>query len=154
MKFLRLISIFLLIFQLSFGQTWQDTLLLIDKTFAQYQPANPGCQLSISRNGEIIFSKAWGMADLERSVPLTTNSLIEAGSISKQFTAAAILLLQQQRKLSLNDDVRKYIPELTDYGITITLRQMLHHTSGLRDWGSVAELTGWPRGKSCGQRHR
>jgi CubicO group peptidase (beta-lactamase class C family) len=138
---------FLFIHHASFAQTWQDTLALIDKAFGQYQPQNPGCQLSVSRNGQIIFSKAWGMADLERNIPLTTNSILEAGSVSKQFTAAAILLLEQQGKLSLDDDVRKYIPELPDYGTPVKLRQMLHHTSGLRDWGSVAELTGWPRGK-------
>jgi len=62
MKFIRLTIIFLFIFQASFGQTWQDTLSLIDKTFSQYQPENPGCQLSISRDGQIIFSKAWGIA--------------------------------------------------------------------------------------------
>jgi len=87
------------------------------------------------------------MADLEHKVPLTTNSVIEAGSVSKQFVAASVLLLEQQGKLSLDDDVRKYIPELPDYGSPIRLRHMLHHTSGLRDWGSVAELTGWPRTK-------
>ncbi len=147
MKFVRLLFISLFVFQFSFGQTWQDTLSLIDKQFSQYLPENPGCQLSISRNGQIIFSKAWGMADLERHVLISTNSVFEAGSVSKQFTAAAILLLEQQDKLSLNDNVRKYIPELPDYGIPITLRQMLHHTSGIRDWGDVVELTGWPRGQ-------
>jgi CubicO group peptidase (beta-lactamase class C family) len=70
------------------------------------------------------------------------------GSVSKQFTAGAILLLEQQGKLSLDDNIRKYIPELPDYGTLITLRQMIHHTSGIRDWGPVAELTGWPRGKN------
>ncbi|MEP7252097.1 MAG: serine hydrolase domain-containing protein [Ginsengibacter sp.] len=147
MKFVRLLFIFLFVFQFSSGQTWQDTLSLIDKQFSQYLPNNPGCQLSISRNGEIIFSKAWGMADLERVVPLSTNSIFEAGSVSKQFTAAAILLLEQQGKLSLDDNLRKYIPELPDYGIPITLRQMLHHTSGIRDWSDIVELTGWPRGQ-------
>ena len=111
----------------------------------EYGPESPGCQVSVSRNGQLLFSKAWGFADLERRVPLTTNSILEAGSVSKQFTAAAILLLEQQGKLSLDDDVRKYIPELPDYGTPILIRQMLHHTSGLRDWGSVAEMTGWPR---------
>lgn len=85
------------------------------------------------------------MADLEHNAPLTTESVIEAGSVSKQFTAAAILLLEQQGKLSLNDDVRKYIPELPDYGTSITLRQMMQHASGLKDWGSIAAITGWPR---------
>jgi len=147
MKFIRLTIIFLFIFQFSFGQAWQDTLSLIDKAFSQYKPENPGCQLSISRNGQIIFSKAWGMADLERNVSLTTNSILEAGSIAKQFTAAIILLLEQQGKLSLDDNVRKYIPELPDYRTPITLRQMLHHTSGVREWSDLVDLTGWSRGQ-------
>jgi CubicO group peptidase (beta-lactamase class C family) len=86
------------------------------------------------------------MANLEYNVPLTKTSKIEAGSVSKQFTAAAILLLQQQGKLSLNDNIRKYVPEVRDYGTTITIRHLMNHTSGLKDWGSIAELSGWPRG--------
>jgi CubicO group peptidase (beta-lactamase class C family) len=147
MKFIRLLFFSLFLFQFAVGQTWQDTLLTIDKRLSQYLPVNPGCQLSISRNGQVIFSKAWGMADLEHNVPITTNSIFEAGSVSKQFTAAAILLLEQQGKLSLNDNVRKYIPELREYGTPITLRQMLHHTSGIREWSDIVELTAWPRGK-------
>ena len=123
-----------------YAQTWQDTIIKIEKIFSRYKTENPGCQLSISRNGKIIFSQAWGMADLERNAPLTTNSIIEAASVSKQFTAAAILLLEQQRKLSLNDDVRKYIPELPDYGTIIRIKNLIHHTSGLRDWGDIAEM--------------
>jgi CubicO group peptidase (beta-lactamase class C family) len=144
---LRFIFITLLLADLAAAQSWQDTLTRIDKAFSQYHPENPGCQVSVSRNGQVIFSKAWGMADLERNVPLTTHSILEGGSVSKQFTAAAILLLEQQGKLSLDDDVRKYIPELRDYGTPILLRHMLHHTSGLRDWGEIAGLAGWPRGK-------
>jgi CubicO group peptidase (beta-lactamase class C family) len=147
MKNILLLFISLFIFQISFAQTWQDTLSLIDKNFNQYHPENPGCQLSVSRSGQLIFSKAWGMADLEHNAPLSTNSILEAGSVSKQFTAAAILLLEQQGKLSLDDDVRKYVPELPDYGSLIKLHHMLHHTSGLKDWGAIADLTGWPRGK-------
>ena len=133
--------------QISFAQTWQDTLSLVDKSFSQYQATNPGCQLSVSRNGQIILSRAWGMANLEQNSPLSATSVLEPGSISKQFTAAAILLLEQQGKLSLDDDVRKYIPELPDYGHVIRLRHMLHHTSGLRAWERIASLTGWPRGR-------
>ncbi|MFD1605415.1 serine hydrolase domain-containing protein [Flavobacterium artemisiae] len=127
------------------SQTLNDTIALINKAMAIYLPENPGSQLSIKKNGKIIFSKAYGMADLEHNVPLTLTSKIEAGSVSKQFTAAAILLLEQQGKLALNDDVRKYIPELPDYGSIITLEQMMHHTSGIKDWGSIAGLTGWGR---------
>lgn len=128
----------------SFAQSWADTVQKIEKLFEQYKDV-PGAQLAISRNGQLIFSKAWGLADLEHDTPLTTRSLTEAGSISKQFTAACILLLEQQGKLSLEDDVRKYIPELPDYGTPIRLRHMMQHTSGLRDWGAVVSLTGWPR---------
>ncbi|MEO6819074.1 MAG: serine hydrolase domain-containing protein [Ginsengibacter sp.] len=146
MKVFRLLFLALLFSQFSLGQSWEDTVVMLDKTLSQYKATNPGCQLSVTRNGRLIYSKAVGMADLERNVPLTSNSIIEAGSVSKQFTAAAILLLEQQGKLSLNDDVRKYIPELPDYGNPIKLHHMIHHTSGFRDWGSVASLTGWERG--------
>ena len=85
------------------------------------------------------------MADLEHDVPNTPDTIFEAGSVSKQFTAAAVLLLARDGKLSLDDPVRKYIPELPDYGAPLTIRHMLTHTSGLRDWGSVAGIAGWPR---------
>jgi CubicO group peptidase (beta-lactamase class C family) len=127
------------------AQTWQDTIVKIEKIFSRYKTDTPGCQLSISRNGKVIFSQTWGKADLERNVPLTINSILEAASVSKQFTAAAILLLEQQGKLSLNDDVRKYIPELPYYGTVIRIKHLIHHTSGLRDWSDIVEMTGWPR---------
>jgi len=85
------------------------------------------------------------MADLEHDVPNTPETIFEAGSVSKQFTAAAVLLLAQEGKLSLDDPARKYIPELPDYGAPLTIRHMLQHTSGLRDWGEVASIAGWPR---------
>src|SRR5690606_39189370 len=73
-------------------------------------------------------------------------TIFEAGSVSKQFTAAAIILLALDGALDLEDDVREYVPELPDYGSGITIRHLLNHTSGLRDWGSVAAIAGWPRG--------
>ena len=127
------------------AQSWQDTAKAIESLLERYKPLNPGCELAISRNGHILFSKAWGQADLEHHIPMTTTSITEAGSVSKQFTAAAILLLEQQGKLSLDDDVAKYIPELPEYGKAIKLRYMMHHSSGLRDWGAVAAIAGWPR---------
>ena len=128
------------------AQIGQDTVSKIETIFSKYQPDHPGCMLSISRNGQLIYSKAWGLADMERNVPLTTSSITEAGSVSKQFTAASILLLEQQGKLSINDDVHKFIPELPDYGSPIPIRYLLHHASGIRDWGAVAAIAGWPRG--------
>ena len=127
------------------AQSWQDTVTQIEKIFARYKPGSPGAQLAIGRHGKIIYSKAWGMADMEHNVPLTTESISEAGSVSKQFTAAAILLLEQQGKLSLDDHVRKHVPELPEYGYKITLRQMMQHKSGLKDWGAIAGIAGWPR---------
>lgn len=117
----------------------------IDSITNIYRPDGPGGQLSVSKYGELIYSKAWGLAELEHRVPLTTQTLIEAGSISKQFTAAAILLLEKQGKLSLNDHVSKYFPALGMYGHPIFIRHLIHHTSGIREWGDVAELGGWPK---------
>ena len=85
------------------------------------------------------------MADLEHDAPNRADTIFEAGSVSKQFTAAAVLLLAQEGKLSLDDPVRKYVPELPDYGAPLTIRHMLQHTSGLRDWGEIAAIAGWPR---------
>ncbi len=130
----------------SSAQSWQDTVQSLDKIVKRYKDGSPGAQVAISRNGVIIYSVARGMADLEHLAPLTTTSKIEAGSVSKQFTAASILLLEQQGKLSLQDDIRKYLPEIRDYGHTIKIYHLLHHTSGLKDWGSVISLSGWPRG--------
>jgi CubicO group peptidase (beta-lactamase class C family) len=143
------VSLFILLLITSFiskAQSWQDTVALIDKIFNRYTDTNPGAQLAISRNGQVIYSSAHGMADLEHNIPITKTTKIEAGSVSKQFTAACILLLEQQGKLSLSDDIRKYVPEVPDYGNTITIRHLMNHVSGIKDWGSIAELGGWPRG--------
>ena len=127
------------------AQTLQDTTDKIEKIFARYKPQNPGAQLTVSKNGIVLFSKAWGMANLENNIAMSMNNVTEAGSVSKQFTAAAILMLEAQGKLSLDDDIRKYIPEMPDYGTPIKIRHLMHHSSGIRDWGSIAELAGWPR---------
>src|ERR1700722_18417456 len=120
-KFILLLFFFALATQITNAQTWQDTVKTIESLFARYHPDAPGCELAISRNGQLIYSKAWGLADLEHHIAFTTTSPTEARSGSKQFTAAASLLLQQKGKLSLDDDVRKYVPELPDYGKTIRL---------------------------------
>lgn len=118
-----------------------------DSIFARYAgTAGPGCAVGVSRAGQPVLARAYGMADLEHDVANTPATIFEAGSVSKQFTAAAVVLLALEGKLSLDDDVRKHIPELPDYGIPITIRHLLNHTSGLRDWGSVAAIGGWPRG--------
>ena len=83
---------------------------------------------------------------MEHNVPNTAQTIFESGSVAKQFTAAALVLLQQDGKLKLDDPVKKYIPELPDYGSPLTIRHLLNHTAGLRDWGSVMALTGLGRG--------
>lgn len=122
-----------------------DTLQRIDQLFSRWNNATPGVSVAVERNGKIIYHKAFGLADLEHNVPNTTATIFEAGSVSKQFTAISILLLVQEGKISLDDDVRKYIPELPPYGKTITIRHCMNHTSGLKDWGSIGSLTGFPR---------
>ncbi len=128
----------------------------VDAVFAKWTAATPGCAVGVATNGKPALAKGYGMADLEHDVPITADSIFEAGSVSKQFTAASVLLLAHDGKLSLDDQVRKYIPELPDYetlaapkpsggGGGLTIRHMLSHTSGLRDWGNVAGIAGWPR---------
>ncbi len=109
------------------------------------KPDAPGCAVAAARKGERIATRGFGMADLEHGTAITPDSVFEAGSVSKQFTAAAILTLAEGGKLALTDDVRKYLPELPDYGTSITIDHLLSHTSGLRDWGAVAMLKGWER---------
>jgi CubicO group peptidase (beta-lactamase class C family) len=115
----------------------------VDKLFATYnKPSTPGCALGIIRDGQFLYKHAYGSANLELGVSLTTQSIFDMGSISKQFVAASVVLAAEQGYLSLDDDVRKYIPDLPDYGQKITIRQMLHHTSGLRDLGGLLDLSG------------
>jgi CubicO group peptidase (beta-lactamase class C family) len=122
-----------------------DTLALIDKLFSKWNNATPGGSVLIARNDQIIYHKAFGLADLEHAVPNTTETIFESGSVAKQFVAASIFLLASEGKLSLQDDVRKYVPELPVYEKPITIYHLIHHISGLKDWGTVGELTGWPR---------
>ena len=117
-----------------------------EKYTKEYVAPAPGCAAAVSLNGDVVFEKAFGLADLEHNVPNTPQTIFESGSVAKQFTAAALVLLQQDGKLSLDDPVRKYIPELPDYGAPLTIRHLLNHTSGLRDWGTVMGLTGAGRG--------
>jgi CubicO group peptidase (beta-lactamase class C family) len=115
----------------------------LDEVFSDLTKAgSPGCALGVYRDGKIIYSKGYGLANLEENVPIAPQSVFDIGSTSKQFTAASILLLEKQGKLSVNDDIRKYIPELPDYGQKITILHLLNHTSGLRDYLTLMELAG------------
>lgn len=125
----------------------------LDALFEDWNQDTPGGVLTVAEGGKIIYNKAFGRADLEHDVPNTTQTIFETGSVAKQFTATAILLLAADGKLALEDDVRKYVPEFPDYTKNpaygqkpITIYHLLHHTSGLRDWGAIALMSGWERG--------
>jgi CubicO group peptidase (beta-lactamase class C family) len=120
---------------------------VLDDIFARWaSPNSPGCAIAVAKDGRTIVDKAYGSADLEHGIANTPATTFEAGSVSKQFTAAAILLLVETGKLTLDDDVRRHIPELSPKLPRLTIDHLLNHTSGLRDWGSVMGLAGWPRG--------
>src|SRR4051812_18388416 len=117
----------------------------VDSIFAAFDKRDsPGCAVSVSDSGRTVFAKGYGMASLEHDVPITPNSAFYAASVSKQFTAFAVAMLAQQGKLSLDDDIRKWIPEVPNFGKKITVRNLIHHTSGLRDYFGLLGMTGWP----------
>jgi CubicO group peptidase (beta-lactamase class C family) len=118
----------------------------IDSIFASWNsPNHPGGSVLITQNGNTLFSKAYGLASIEYNVSNFTNTHFNIGSISKQFTALGIVLLEQRHMLLLDEDVVKYLPELPDFGHKITIRHLLHHTSGLRDIHGLLALAGWRR---------
>ena len=109
---------------------------------AQIKDGSPGFAVAVVQDGKIVFNNGYGLANLEHDIPITPASVFYLGSVSKQFVAASIVLLEKEGKLSLDDDVRKHIPELRDYGTTITIRHLVHHTSGIRDYLSLMSLAG------------
>ena len=116
----------------------------VDEVFAKFDSTtSPGCSAAAAKDGKLIYSRGYGMANLDHSIPNTPQTPFHVASVSKQFTAASIVLLAQEGKLSLDDDVRKYLPEVPDLGATITLRQLIHHTSGVRDQWELLGLAGW-----------
>src|SRR5207247_8407471 len=95
----------------------------VDKVFAQWdKPDSHGCELAVIKDGQIVYKRGYGMANLEHSIPLSPASIMDTGSVSKQFTAMAVALLAEQGKLSLDDDIRKYLPEIPKYETPITIR--------------------------------
>lgn len=125
------------------AQVSADTAAMIDRVFGSFsQTDGPGCSVGIDRDDLPLFRRGYGMANLESGTPMTERSVVESGSVAKQFTAGAIAYLALQRKLGLDDPIRKYIPELPDYGSPVTIRMALNHTSGIRDMWTLFELAG------------
>jgi len=116
----------------------------VDALFAPWNRLeSPGCGLAVSQKGTLVVERGYGMANLEHGIAITPASVFDVASISKQFTAMAILVLAQRGQLSLDDDVRTHLPELPDYGSRVTLRHLLTHTSGLRNGFRLIQLAGW-----------
>ena len=111
----------------------------IDAVYARYATGGPGCAVGVYRGGRIVYAKGYGLANIEYNVPVTPQTPFIMGSVSKQFTAAAIALLVEEGRIRLDDDVRKYVPELPDYGTKITIDHLVHHTSGLRDFWTLVQ---------------
>jgi len=128
------------------GQPAKSKQAAVDGIFGSFNTHTPGCAVGVAEHGIVALRAGYGMADLERGVPVTADTVFESGSVAKQFTAMTILLLAQQGKISLDDPMRKYLPELPDYGAPLTIRQVLSHVSGLREWRLVATFSGMPEG--------
>ncbi len=115
----------------------------VDAVFASWdQPGSPGCALGVAQDGDLVYSRGYGYANLDYDIPITPQTVFDIGSVTKQFNAASLSMLALEKKLSLDDNVRKWLPELPEYEWPITLRHMLHHTSGLRDYLNLFPLAG------------
>jgi CubicO group peptidase (beta-lactamase class C family) len=119
-----------------------STARVVDHVFDAWRGTDgPGCALGVSRNGRVVYEHGYGMANLETGTPIRPSSIFHVASVSKQFTAMAVMLLARDGKLSVDDNIRKYVPEIPDYGAPITIRHLLTHTSGLRDQWELIELS-------------
>ncbi|MCV2349831.1 serine hydrolase domain-containing protein [Paucibacter sp. Y2R2-4] len=115
----------------------------IDQVFSDFTSQSPGCALGVFSRGKMLYARGYGLAELNHGVRIQPNTVFDIGSTSKQFTALALLMLARDGKLSLDDDVRRYLPELPDLGVTISLQQLLWHTAGLRDYNELMLLAGY-----------
>ena len=143
--------VFLLVLpSLAFSQDFpSDIGNQVDEVFAAWNSEKtPGGVVGITQNGQLIFSRAYGLASLEYDVPNTTETIFNIASVSKQITAYSMVLLAQQGKLALDDEIQKHLPEVPDFGHRITIRHLLHHTSGLRNFQNILAMAGWRTGES------
>jgi CubicO group peptidase (beta-lactamase class C family) len=122
----------------------------VDKAFAQWDTTtSPGCALAVVKDGQIIYKRGYGMAKLEDDIVMTSDKIFDLGSVSKQFTATCVAMLAREGKISLDDDIRKYFPDLPQYERPITIRHLIHHTSGLRDYNGLLVLAGFRSESDC-----
>lgn len=141
--FFFLLILSLLCSNVIFGQLDEKEIKAVDDLFSEWNEASPGYAIGVVKDGELVYTQGYGQATLEYDVPIKPNTIFHMASVSKQFTAFAIALLAEQGKLSLDDEIQKYIPELPDFGEKITIRHLVHHTSGLRDQWNLLAMAGW-----------
>ena len=116
----------------------------VDALFAEWDHwDSPGAALAVVKDGEVIYKRGYGSAQLEYNIPITPSTIFHVASVSKEFTAFAISLLEEQGKLSLDDDIHKYLPEVPDFGEKITIRHLIHHINGMRDQWQLLAMAGW-----------
>jgi CubicO group peptidase (beta-lactamase class C family) len=127
-----------------------DLVPQVDAIFKEYV-GQPGCNVGVARSGKLVFERSYGLADISEDVPLDAKTRFDIGSMSKQFTALAVLILADQGKIGLDDDIHKYVPELPSYGVKVSLRHMLHHTSGIMDDTELLKLSGWVYGDTVSE---
>lgn len=137
-----------LIILLIVGGAWTESpSRRVDRLFAPWnKPDSPGCAVAVIHNGRILYTRGYGMANLEHQIPITPETVFYVGSVSKQFVAFCIALLSRDGLLSLDDDIRLHLPEMPEYGAPVTLRHCLHHTGGLRDYLTLLGIAGIPFG--------
>jgi CubicO group peptidase (beta-lactamase class C family) len=141
MCFMRRISLLVFVSVVGFGQPMTRQ-MQVDKIFSAFNKQTPGCAVGVSQAGRVVLTGGYGMADLERGVAIGPGTIFESGSVAKQFTAATLILLAQQGKISLDDKMGKYLPELSGAPASVTIRQVMSHTSGMREWRPVATFSG------------
>ena len=115
----------------------------VDQLFTEWNNSDsPGAALAVTKDGKIVYKQGYGTANLEYDIPITPTTIFDIASVSKQFAAFAITTLAHEGKFSLDDDIRVHLPDVPDFGNTITIRHLLHHTSGLRDWVQSLVIAG------------
>ena len=137
MCFMRIVSFLVFVSMAGFGQPMTRQ-TQVDRIFSAFTSQTPGCAVGVSQAGRVVLKSGYGMADLERGVAIGPGTIFESGSVAKQFTAATLILLAQQGKISLDDRMGKYLPELTGAPAGVTIRQVMSHISGIREWRPVA----------------
>ena len=122
----------------------------VDELFTDWNKSDsPGCAIAIIKDGEVIYSRGYGIANLEHDIPISTTSVFDIASTSKQFVAMSVALLARQSKLFLDDKIQAYLPEIQHYQQPITIRHLIHHTSGLRDYIILMDLSGFCWDNHC-----